>query len=93
MPISFKRLCQVAAVNEPFVKMSAICSFVLTYRSEIELSTRTLSKSQSRSTLCVRWTWRILGERPLMHILMTASLSSNIVKLHVPFDPGMLVGT
>ena len=51
------------------------------------------SKSQSRSTRCVRATWRMFGERPLLHILITASLSSKIVKFVMPWERGKFCGT
>ena len=81
------------AVKEPLVIISAICSLVLTYLINIPGSSRNRSKSQSKSTRCVRGTCLMLRLRPLTIILMTESLSSRMTSFALPDDNSTLVGT
>ena len=62
------RFIQESAVNDPFVKMSAICSFVPTCFMNMPGSSRIRSNRKSKSTLWVRGTCCICGLRPLIVI-------------------------
>ena len=76
------------AEKEPLVNRSASWSFVLTYCINIPGSLCIVSKSQSRLTLCVRWTCLIFGDRRLIVIFITASLSSRTITYAL--EPGDL---
>ena len=90
---SLHSLLQVSVVNAPFVNISAICFLVPTYFMKTPGSVRILSHNQSKSIRWVRATCRIAGERPFMHIFMTASLTSKITSLPIPSDHGNVQGT
>ena len=70
-----------AVTNAPFVNMLPICCFVGTYRSLMFGSACNRSNNQSKSIRCTRKTWRMFGDRPLIIILITASLSSKMMSL------------
>ena len=89
---SLHSLLHVSVVNAPFVNISAICSFVPTYFIKTPGSVLILSHNQSRSIRWVLATCRIAGDLPLMHILITASLSSKMTSLPIPSDNGNVQG-
>ena len=72
---------QVASLKLPFVIMSAACDLVPTKRMLIVSFLAMRSMSQSKLTLWVRETCFIAGILCLLHILMTASLSSKMMIL------------
>ena len=82
-----------SAVKAPFVNMSASCSLVPTYFIYTPGSVLIRSHNQSKSIRCVLATCRIAGDRPLMHIFITASLSSKMTSLPIPSDKGSVQGT
>ena len=71
-----RRWSHSSRVKLPSVKMSMSCFLVSTYLIWILGSKLILSNNQSRATLWVRETCLIVGLRPLIIILITASLSS-----------------
>ena len=77
----------------PLVGMSASCFLVSTYLIWILGSKLTLSNNQSRATLWVLDTCLNVGLRPLMIILITASLSSKMYNWDSPWQERVLVGT
>ena len=70
----------ISRENEPLVKMSANCLEVLTYLFWMSGSKFILSNNQSKFALWVREMCLMDGLRPLMIILITASLSSKTNK-------------
>ena len=86
MPLSLNKVSHVSRFVNAFVIMPAICSFVLTYLMDMHGCCMT-SNVQSKFTRCVRETCLKAILRCLVTILMTASLSSQTMRLiPVPED-------
>ena len=88
---NWRRLFHSSRVNLPLVKMSASWCLVSMYRIWILDSRLILSNNLSKATLWVLDTCLIVGLRPLMIILIAASLSSKTYNMAlgpecVPFD-------
>ena len=77
----WRRLFHSSRVKLPLVKMSASWCLVSMCRIWISESRLILSNNQSKATLWVLDTCLIVGLRPLIIILITASLSSNTCNL------------
>ena len=83
---NWRRLFHSLRVNLLFVKMSASWCLVSMYRIWILGSKLILSNNQSKATLWVLDTFLIVGLRPLIIFLITASLSSNTYS--IALEPG-----
>ena len=79
------RCSQVCGLFSAFVIKSATCCFVFTYSMRIRGCEHT-SKSQFRSIRCVRGRCRNDIDLAFLTILMTASLSSAMIKLVTAVD-------
>ena len=88
-----RRWLHSSRVKLSLVRMSASWFLVSTYLIWIFGSKLILSNNQSSATLWVLDTCLIVGLRPLIIILMTASFSSKMYNWDSPWEECVLVGT